>query len=254
MRSGGPGLGTFTLVHVGRLLVLEGPDDRDPTGQAGRIDGREDADQDPEAEGQGYRSPRRIEDEPEATARPGNEQGADDQPDGDTDDRPDDSQDPGLDDHHAPHLAAGHARRTKHADLTNALEDAHGERVDHTQAGYQNRNQSQRIEQLEDAIQSIAHRPRDSIEVVRHEGIRGGHLVERRPGGRFLAGHIPDGVEVGPGDPELRQRIGPADEDRLLALGRYRMGHDAADAEWRGREADRELHGVAHFDASLIGE
>jgi hypothetical protein len=113
------------------------PNDRE-AGWPGRPDrSRGDADEDAEAEAERDRKPGRIEGEGEATARPADQQYPDHEPNGRPDGRSDDAQNARLDDDHAPNLTAGHAGRTQHADLPNALQNAHGEGVDHAQAGDQ---------------------------------------------------------------------------------------------------------------------
>ena len=83
---------------------------------------------------------------------------------------PGDAEDAGLDDDGPPHLAGRHSGRPEHADLADALEDVHRERVDDAEGRDDDRDDRQRVEQAEDAAERGVDGARDAVERVRLEG------------------------------------------------------------------------------------
>ena len=88
-------------------------------------------------------------------------------PSDDPEDRPGEAQHPGLDDDRAPDLATGHPRGTQDADLTDTLDDVHGQRVDDPERGDDHGDRGEGIEQPEDPSERVADGAFDLVE--RHD-------------------------------------------------------------------------------------
>ena len=72
--------------------------------------------------------------------------------------------DAGLDDDRAPDLAAGHPGGAQDADLADAFDDVHGQRVDDPERGDEDGDDGERIEQAEDPAERVADGALDLVE------------------------------------------------------------------------------------------
>ena len=175
--------------HRRALLVLDGPHDREPAREPGRIRSREHRDADAEDDGDarsiGHGT---SSDQPSPPPASTTSSAADDEPGDDPEDRAGDAEDPGLDDDRAPDLAAGHPGRAQDADLADPLEDVHGQGVDDPEGGDEDGDDRERVEQPEDPAEGVVDGARDRLERARLEGrARGPSASTARPGRRRRA-------------------------------------------------------------------
>ena len=162
----------------------------------------------------------------------------DEQARGDPADRADPAGHAGLDHDRAPDLAAGHPGRAQDADLADALEHVHRERVDDAERRDDDRDEGERVEQAEDTVERLADRALDPPQGHRLQGQRAGRVVERgavRGGGGRAEAH---GERIRTRDAESLG-VGPADDHRLARPPGQRPFGDADDAQRDDRAVGR---------------
>ena len=159
---------------------------------------------------------------------------ADDEPEHDAEQRPGETEDPASTTTDPPDLAAGHPGRTQDADLADALDDVHGQRVDDararrsstaTTASASNSPKIRASASLDRALRcGRAGRPRGRA--------RGGcgrrRVAGRRPAHRARSARR---RRRRPATPKTRRRVGPADQHGLAGPARDRSLDDAGHAQ-----------------------